>query len=117
MVSSIRVQMAREAEKVEAKSFQSNPKPLPRLDFRGRGDIMGSIMPIYEFTCGDCSSDFETLVRSSDWEGEVECPGCGSEKLEKRLSVFAAGSGDGFPADDPPCSGMPSNCGRCALDN
>lgn len=79
---------------------------------------MGSIMPIYEFTCGDCSSDFETLVRSSDWEGEVECPSCGSEKLEKQLSVFAAASTDGLSSGDmPPCSGMPSNCGRCALDN
>ena len=79
---------------------------------------MGTIMPIYEFTCGDCSSDFETLVRSSDWEGEVECPSCGSEKLEKQLSVFAATSADSSSAGDmPPCSGMPSNCGRCALDN
>ena len=110
--------MARVAEKVEAKLFQSNLKPLRRLDFRGSDGIMGNIMPIYEFTCGDCASDFETLVRSSDWEGEVECPSCGSEELEKQLSVFAATSADSSSAGDmPPCSGMPSNCGRCAVDN
>ena len=97
--------------------LRSNAKAARHLDFAQRDGIILSIMPIYEFTCETCSEDFETLVRSSDWEGEVECPGCGSEKLEKRLSVFAAGSGDGFPADNPPCSGMPSNCGRCALDN
>ena len=76
------------------------------------------IMPIYEFTCDECSEDFETLVRSSDWEGEVECPSCGSEEIEKRLSVFVAGSTDGASAAEmPPCSGMPTNCGRCASDN
>ena len=75
-------------------------------------------MPIYEFTCDHCSEDFETLVRSSDWEGEVECPICGSEEVDKRLSVFATASTDGSSvAEMPPCSGMPSNCGRCALDN
>jgi len=73
-------------------------------------------MPIYEFNCEDCDKEFETLVRTSDWEGEVECPSCGSEKLEKRLSVFAAGN-ETSSADMPPCSGMPSNCGRCAFDN
>ncbi|MBG29066.1 MAG: hypothetical protein CMI31_03555 [Opitutae bacterium] len=73
-------------------------------------------MPIYEFNCEDCDKEFETLVRTSDWEGEVECPSCGSEKLEKRLSVFAAGN-EASSADMPPCSGMPSNCGRCAFDN
>lgn len=73
-------------------------------------------MPIYEFNCEDCDKEFETLVRTSDWEGEVDCPSCGSEKLEKRLSVFAAGA-EASSADMPPCSGMPSNCGRCALDN
>ena len=75
-------------------------------------------MPIYEFTCEACAKDFETLVRSSDWEGEVECPSCGSEEVDKRLSVFATASADGSKSDEiPPCSGMPSNCGRCALDN
>ncbi len=75
-------------------------------------------MPIYEFSCEKCSNDFETLVRSADWEGEVECPSCGSEEIEKRLSIFAAGTTDGTPSVEmPPCSGMPSNCGRCTLDN
>ena len=77
-------------------------------------------MPIYEFTCSTCEKDSEILVRSSDWEGEAKCPHCESTKLEKRLSVFAATSSDGDSfagADLPPCSGMPSNCGRCDLDN
>ena len=107
-----------ELEKVGWDHFQSNTKPPARLDFAPWDGILLIIMPIYEFTCEACSKDFESLVRSSDWEGEVECPNCGSEKLEKQLSVFAAGSGDGSKGDElPPCSGMPSNCGRCAFDN
>ena len=76
-------------------------------------------MPIYEFNCVDCSKDSELLVRSTDWRGHAECPDCGSKKLEKKLSVFATSSGEntGIATDMPPCSGMPSNCGRCSIDN
>jgi putative FmdB family regulatory protein len=76
-------------------------------------------MPIYEFNCEDCNQDSEILVRSSQWKGHAECPSCGSKKLEKRLSVFATGSAEGSlsAAEMPPCSGMPSNCGRCSIDN
>ena len=76
-------------------------------------------MPIYEFTCRSCSKDSEILVRSSAWEGHAQCPKCGSKELQKNLSVFSASSSDstGGPLPElPPCSGMPSNCGRCSLD-
>jgi putative FmdB family regulatory protein len=46
-------------------------------------------MPLYEFHCPKCQKDFELLVRSSKWEG-TPCPHCGSKKLSKKLSVFAA---------------------------
>jgi putative FmdB family regulatory protein len=68
-------------------------------------------MPIYEFHCCDCERDSEVLVRSSDWKG-TPCPHCGSQKLEKKLSVFASSGGDAG-ADGPACSGTPSSCGRC----
>ncbi|HAF58886.1 MAG TPA: hypothetical protein DCL00_04785 [Opitutae bacterium] len=74
-------------------------------------------MPIYEFSCLDCSKDSEQLVRSSDWRNEAKCPECGSEKLEKKLSVFTASNSGSDAVDMPPCSGMPSNCGRCSIDN
>ena len=54
-------------------------------------------MPIYEFHCAECAKDSEVLVRSTQWQG-TKCPHCGSTKLAKKLSVFAAsasGSGDG----------------------
>jgi putative FmdB family regulatory protein len=76
-------------------------------------------MPIFEFSCLDCTKESEILVRSAEWEGEAECPSCGSHQLEKMLSVFTAtGSNDaGSISDSATCSGMPSNCGRCGLDN
>jgi putative FmdB family regulatory protein len=46
-------------------------------------------MPIYEFHCEKCERDSEILVRSSDWKNS-ECPHCGSKKLSKKISTFAA---------------------------
>jgi putative FmdB family regulatory protein len=55
-------------------------------------------MPIYEFHCDKCGRDSEILVRSSNWRGE-KCPHCGSSKLDKKFSTFAAaGAGEGAPA-------------------
>jgi len=54
-------------------------------------DRIISFMPIYEFHCGKCGRDSEILVRSSDWKNS-ECPHCGSKKLAKKFSTFAAAS-------------------------
>jgi putative FmdB family regulatory protein len=54
-------------------------------------------MPIYEFHCAACEHDSEILVRSSDWRGTT-CPHCGSNKLSKKFSVFAASGSDGGEA-------------------
>lgn len=49
-------------------------------------------MPIYEFHCEKCGRDSEVLVRSADWNG-TKCPHCGSSKLDKKFSTFAAAGG------------------------
>ncbi|MBI1724998.1 MAG: zinc ribbon domain-containing protein [Candidatus Tectomicrobia bacterium] len=46
-------------------------------------------MPMYEFICGECETDFEKLVASAGAVASVECPSCGSKKVHKKLSVFA----------------------------
>lgn len=76
-------------------------------------------MPIYEFVCLECKKDSELLVRSSNWKGDASCPSCGSKALDKKLSVFSPSSGDQSMSvgEIPPCSGMPSDCGRCDLGN
>ncbi len=50
-------------------------------------------MPIYEFKCGQCGKEFESLVFSSN-EDPVTCPVCSSTETRKILSVFASTSGD-----------------------
>jgi putative FmdB family regulatory protein len=47
-------------------------------------------MPIYEFECRECGKAFEKLVRISSEATEVQCPACGSQKLEEKISSFAA---------------------------
>lgn len=69
-------------------------------------------MPIYEYHCNHCRTDHERLVRSR--RTKVTCPKCGSHKLTKKLSVFAAAKESSEPAA-PPCSGNPRSCGRCAI--
>jgi putative FmdB family regulatory protein len=67
-------------------------------------------MPIYEFHCEKCGGDSEVLVRSSEWKG-TPCPKCGSDKLTKKFSTFAASSTG--EASAPVCTGKPRSCGRC----
>lgn len=53
-------------------------------------------MPIYEYTCGSCGTEFEKLSlagsdENGDSEGggpEITCPSCGSESVSKRFSTF-----------------------------
>jgi len=71
-------------------------------------------MPIYEYVCDDCGHGFETLVRSTD---APNCPQCGSNRLDKQLSVFAtAGAAADAPAAGP-CGtcGHPDGPGSCAF--
>lgn len=44
-------------------------------------------MPIYDFHCRHCDRSFELLVRSTDTPA---CPECGSEDLEKQVSLPAS---------------------------
>jgi putative FmdB family regulatory protein len=70
------------------------------------------VMPIYEFHCEKCERDSEILVRSTDWKGTT-CPHCGSAKLAKKLSVFAAANAGGSNA--PSGNGGGGGCcgGHC----
>jgi putative FmdB family regulatory protein len=45
-------------------------------------------MPIYEYTCKDCSTQFEKFVRSMTADAEVQCPNCGGSHVKKGWSVF-----------------------------
>lgn len=64
-------------------------------------------MPLYEYVCEDCRSPFEKLV--ARWGDAVQCPGCGSDSVEKQLSTFAVSSSSSGPA-----MAMGSGCGASA---
>lgn len=52
-------------------------------------------MPIYEYTCTDCSSQFEKFVRSMTSTVEVKCPQCGGTHVKKGWSVFGTSGSQG----------------------
>lgn len=51
-------------------------------------------MPIYEYTCSDCSARFEKFVRSMTAGTEIACPECGGMQVKKGWSVFGTGKSD-----------------------
>ena len=42
------------------------------------------IIPIYEYSCQDCGSEFEALIRGGN---EPKCPDCESSSLERIFSL------------------------------
>ncbi len=73
-------------------------------------------MPIYEYHCQDCGTDFEKLVRKAD--DQVACPSCGdgkeTQRLEMRYSTFAAhANGSPSPRGQQPQMGGGCPAGMC----
>ncbi|MGY8769417.1 MAG: FmdB family zinc ribbon protein [Pirellulales bacterium] len=69
-------------------------------------------MPLYEYTCSDCTAKSEILIRGSE---TPQCPQCESTNLERAWSVPAAHSGS--RAAELPISGCgkPACCrGQCS---
>ena len=65
-------------------------------------------MPIYEYECQGCGTRFETIVTRSS---EPACPSCRGTNLEKLLSTFAVGSGDGTRKTSSDTAGACGTCG------
>lgn len=70
-------------------------------------------MPIIEYTCLDCLTDYEVLSGVSQEGEQLVCPSCGSTRSEKALSVFAAKVAQGgkpAPAPSAPAGGCGHAC-------
>ncbi len=62
-------------------------------------------MPIYEYQCEDCKTPFEVFIRSVTHLPQVECPECGSERVEKQVSsVSGSGADEGGSVSYSSCS-------------
>ncbi|MBV9268996.1 MAG: zinc ribbon domain-containing protein [Acidobacteriaceae bacterium] len=75
-------------------------------------------MPIYEYSCDDCGTKFEKLVRRTADADAVRCPSCGHDHLTTQYSTFAAHAATGKQECAPSggCgSGMCQN-GMCGMN-
>lgn len=63
-------------------------------------------MPIYEYLCQGCNSQFEYLIEGSD---KAACPSCESRKVERQLSVISS------PQSKTAGSGAPMPSANCGL--
>jgi len=61
-------------------------------------------MPIYEYMCQECLSEFEELVYD---DKKIICNCCGSDNIEKKLSVFSSRTVNS--SAEPSCA---TGCGR-----
>ncbi|MEQ1352488.1 MAG: zinc ribbon domain-containing protein [Candidatus Acidiferrum sp.] len=50
-------------------------------------------MPIYEYICDECDTQFERIVLNKTQE--IACPKCAGKKNTIQLSVFSAPNGNG----------------------
>ena len=70
-------------------------------------------MPLYEYSCQECSRRSELLIRGSE---RPQCPHCQSIKLTKLLSVVSGhvSSGGGDSRDAGGCGRPQCGMGGCA---
>jgi putative FmdB family regulatory protein len=72
-------------------------------------------MPIYEYKCSECGGTFESLVQNLSAAENQKCPACGSQRIDKLLSLpniqkeFSTRSGTTCcgreeRCEKPPCS-------------
>jgi putative FmdB family regulatory protein len=67
-------------------------------------------MPIYEYICDACETQFERIVINKSQE--IACPKCAGKKNTIQLSVFSAPNGNGVSAKSlGPASGSGGCCG------
>jgi putative FmdB family regulatory protein len=67
-------------------------------------------MPIYEYNCGRCHHNFESIVLSA--REKISCPKCQSSAVEKQLSIFRSpGAQPVKDAVGGGCGCTPQTCG------
>ena len=70
-------------------------------------------MPIYEYHCNKCDTDFEYLVFGKDVPG---CPSCNSTKVNKLMSTCGFVS-KGIGGETVNTSASASSCDGCSANS
>jgi putative FmdB family regulatory protein len=73
--------------------------------------VAGNVMPIHEYACESCGSQFEKLLRRAADRESLRCPACDSAQLKQQYSSFAAAVA-GSKSEAPMAGGCPA--GMCA---
>ena len=72
-------------------------------------------MPIYEYTCQDCQTNFEIIRSMQDADAPLNCEHCQGGNVKRRISLFNAASNGRVIAGGSSCStcsgGTCSTCG------
>jgi len=67
-------------------------------------------MPIYEYSCRECGTEFEKLMRP---QAAVACPSCQSDHVNRRLSLVGVKTGARFGESAAPAAGGGCCGGGC----
>ena len=62
-------------------------------------------MPMYDFRCGSCGTEFEELVRGKEGENDVRCPDCDSRDIRREISAPCVHTGTGRASSGGSASG------------
>ena len=76
-------------------------------------------MPLYEYVCRACDTDFEALVPASRRDAaDAACPRCGATKTARKISLTAPPVVKAGGASEAFNCGAPGGCcgGACAAD-
>jgi putative FmdB family regulatory protein len=75
-------------------------------------------MPMYEYQCQECGSQFSLLRRMSQSDSDIVCTQCGAPQIQRLFSVFAAHSKESNGAVSSlagdSCSGGTCGMGSCS---
>jgi len=71
-------------------------------------------MPIYEYKCQACESQFERIRSIKEADADLECEYCQSHNVKRGISLFNASSGGRALGGNSGCSTCSSNlCSTC----
>ena len=72
-------------------------------------------MPIYEYVCNNCGTQFDALRSMNDADAVIECKKCLSSTTKRKLSVCFARSNDRqISGNSHKCSGCGGGtCSHC----